>query len=149
EVRALRQRWLREAGEAGPDLPAFTRWLVAGGVLTEYQVGVIGRNNAHQLFLGPYPILDRVGKGRMAGVYKAGHPPGQAGASQVLPTSGAADPPTLARFQREARLALRLRHPNVVRTFHTGQHQGLHYLVMEHLEGETLEEVLQRRQQLP
>ena len=53
------------------------------------------------------------------------------------------------RFQREARLALKLKHPNVVRTYHTDETDGLHYLVMEYLEGETLEEVLQRRGKLP
>jgi serine/threonine protein kinase len=55
----------------------------------------------------------------------------------------------LARFQREARLAMRLKHPNVVRTFQVGEAGGLRYLVMEYLEGETLDEVLQRRRQLP
>src|SRR5262245_54198958 len=149
EVRALRQRWLREAGEAAPDLARFTAWLVAGGTFTEYQVGVIGRGHGEQLLLGPYTLLERVGKGRMAGVYKAVHSLGQTVAVKVLPPSKATDLTTLARFQREARLALRLKHPNVVRTFQTGEHHGLHYLVMEYLEGETLEEVLQRRPQLP
>jgi serine/threonine protein kinase len=46
------------------------------------------------------------------------------------------------------RLAWRLHHPNVVRTFQAGEANGLHYLVMEYLEGETLEDVLQRRGRL-
>src|SRR5262249_46292741 len=48
-------------------------------------------------------------------------------------------------FQREARLALKLRHPNTVRAFQVGLADGLNYLVMEYLEGETLDEVLARR----
>src|SRR5262249_24123696 len=59
------------------------------------------------------------------------------------------DPMLLARFQREARLALRLKHPNVVRAFQLGQADDIQYLVMEHLEGTTLEEVLAARKQLP
>src|SRR5262249_50893268 len=55
----------------------------------------------------------------------------------------------LARFQREVHLALKLRHPNVVRSFQVGESSGLHYLVMEYLEGETLETVLRRRKRLP
>src|SRR5262249_38290377 len=94
---------------------------------------------------------DRIGRGRMAGVYKAVHAgSGQVVAVKVLPPSKAKHPPLLARFQRESRLALRLKHPNVVRTFQVGKSRGdLHYLVMEYLDGETLEEVLARRKRLP
>src|SRR5262249_29154792 len=61
----------------------------------------------------------------------------------------AKDPESLGRFQRESRLAMQLTHPNVVRTFHTGISAGIYYLVMEYLDGETLEETLQRRKRLP
>jgi serine/threonine protein kinase len=54
-------------------------------------------------------------------------------AIKVLPPSKAKDPTLLARFQREAKLATRLRHPNVVRSFQVGQAGALHYLVMEYL----------------
>src|SRR5262249_53294010 len=47
------------------------------------------------------------------------------------------------------KLALRLKHPNIVRSFQMGQARSLNYLVMEYLEGETLEDVLARRKQLP
>jgi serine/threonine protein kinase len=55
----------------------------------------------------------------------------------------------MARFQRESRLAMRLHHPNVIRTFQAGEHHGTHYLVMELLQGETLKDVLLRRGRLP
>src|SRR5262249_44303429 len=51
--------------------------------------------------------------------------------------------------QREARVAVRLKHPNVVRTFEVGEADGLNYLVMEFLEGETLKDVINRRGRLP
>jgi hypothetical protein len=70
-------------------------------------------------------------------------------AIKVLPPSKAKVPELLARFQREARLAMKLRHPNVVRTFQAGDNDGLHYIVMEYLDGETLEDVLRRRGKLP
>ncbi|HMF10732.1 MAG TPA: serine/threonine-protein kinase, partial [Gemmataceae bacterium] len=75
-------------------------------------------------------------------------PLGQTVAIKVLPPSKAKDHRIFRRFQREARLALKLVHPNVVRSFHVGSSNGLHYLVMEHLEGETLDEVLERRGKL-
>jgi serine/threonine-protein kinase len=85
----------------------------------------------------------------MAGVYEAVHPQGEAVAIKVLPPARAADPTMLARFQREARLAVRLHHPNVLRTFEAGEHHGTHFLVMELLRGETLKDVLLRRGRLP
>ena len=117
--------------------------------MTEYQASLLVRGHADGFFLNEYKILDRLGKGRMAGVYKAQHRLGQIFAVKVLPPSRAADPNFLGRFQREAKLAMRLKHPNIVRAFQVGQAGGLHYLVMEYLEGETLEDVLARRKKLP
>jgi serine/threonine protein kinase len=84
----------------------------------------------------------------MAGVYKAQHQLGQVVAIKVLPPSKAREPNLLGRFQREARLAQKLKHPNIVRTFQLGKAGELYYLVMEYLEGETLEDVLVRRGKL-
>jgi serine/threonine protein kinase len=149
EVKALYQRWLAEAGDQAASPAHFSKWLVARQVLTEHQAGLLARGHADNFFLNQYKVLDRLGRGRMAGVYKAVHQLGQVVAIKVLPPSRAKDPQTLARFQREARLALRLKHPNVVRAFQVGEANGLHYLVMEYLEGETLEDALQRRRRLP
>jgi serine/threonine protein kinase len=149
QIRDLRQRWQNEAGQASGNFERFTAWLAARQIATEYQIGVLSRGNGQQLFLGPYRILERIGRGRMAGVYKATHDSGLTVAVKVLPPSKAAKRETLARFQREVKLALSVKHPNVVRTFHAGEHKGLHYLTMEYLEGETLEEVLQQRKKLP
>src|SRR5205807_356822 len=80
------------------------------------------RGNGHQLLLGPYRVSERIGKGRLAGVWKASHELGFVVALKVLPPSRAAEPATLARFRRGARLALAVRHPNVVRSYHTGEH---------------------------
>jgi serine/threonine protein kinase len=148
DVRQLHQRWHAEARNAD-DVAAFGQWLVARQYLTEYQAGLVLRGKIDHFFFGPYKMLERVGKGRMAGVYKAVHHLGQVVAIKVLPPSKAKDPETLARFQREARLAMRLEHANVVRTFQAGENDGLHYIVMEYLDGETLEDVLRRRGKLP
>jgi serine/threonine protein kinase len=148
QVRALYHRWRAESRQAD-DVAAFGEWLVAGEHLTEFQVNLVLRGKVEHFFFGPYKILERIGKGRMAGVYKAVHTLGQPVAIKVLPPSKAKVPELLARFQREARLAMKLKHPNVVRTFQTGDNDGLHYIVMEYLDGETLEDVLRRRGKLP
>jgi serine/threonine protein kinase len=149
-VRSLHKRWYTEAPDSADDPARFSKWLVASGFLTDFQVGVLQRGFADLLFLDDYKLLERIGQGRMAGVYKAVHKLGQVVAVKVLPPSKARQPQMLARFQREARLSVRLKHPNVVRTYQVGKTKGdLHYLVMEYLDGETLEDVLQRRGKLP
>jgi serine/threonine protein kinase len=147
DAKRMYDRWLKEAKNSG-DVGGFLKWMVAHQHVTEYQAGLLARGHADHFFLGPYKVLDRIGKGRMAGVYKAVHPLGQMVAIKVLPPSKAKEPRVLRRFQREARMALKLKHRNVVRTFQVGESGGLHYLVMECLEGETLDEVLDRRGKL-
>ena len=147
DVAALRSRARSETGTAA--LPqGFADWLVKQGKLTRYQADVLLRGNT-RFFFDDYKLLDRIGVGRMAGVFQAVDPRGVTVAIKVLPGSKAKEPDTLARFQREARLAMQLNHPNVVRTFKAGTSDGLHYLAMEYLEGETLEERLQKRGALP
>jgi serine/threonine protein kinase len=148
DVQLLRQLWVREARDPD-DLNKFCRWLVGKNYLTEYQMKLVLSGHISNFFLNDYKILDRIGTGRMAGVYEAVHQFGQKVAIKVLPPSKAKDPLQLTRFKREARLALRLKHPNVVRTFQAGRTGGLYYIVMEYLDGETLEEVLHRRKSLP
>ncbi len=149
EVKAMYQRWQSEAKDAVANLPQFVRWLVSRQYVTEYQAALVAKGHADSFFINQYKILERLGRGRMAGVYKAVHHLGQVVAIKVLPPSKGKDPQQLARFQREVRLALKLKHPNVVRSFQIGHLGDLHYLVMEYLEGETLDVVLQRRRKLP
>jgi serine/threonine protein kinase len=148
EMQAMRQRWVAEANDAA-NVPAFLQWLVAKNYVTEYQANLLARGHVDDFFLGEYKILERIGRGRMAGVYKAAHSSGQIVAIKVLPPSRAKNPQILARFQREARLAIKLKHPHIVRAFQVGETRGVYYFVMECLEGETLEELLARRKRLP
>jgi serine/threonine protein kinase len=149
-VRTIHKRWRHEAKAGADDATRFAKWLVGNGFITDFQFGVLQRGFADLLFLDDYKLLDRIGQGRMAGVYKAVHKLGQVVAVKVLPPSKAKHGPTLARFQREARMSLRCKHANVVRTFQVGKTSGgLYYIVMEYLDGDTLEEVLQRRGKLP
>ncbi len=149
EMQAMRQRWLTEAKDAAGQVPVFLRWIVSNHYVTEYQAALLSRGHADDFFLGPYKILERIGRGRMAGVYKAIHPSGQIVAIKVLPPSRARNRELLARFQREARLAVKLKHTHVVRTFQCGAAGSVHHLVMEYLDGETVEEMLLRRKRLP
>lgn len=147
EMDAVRERLRADSGTAF-DARKLYKWLVGERYVTEYQAVLILRGQVDHFFLGEYKILERIGQGKMAGIYKAMHRLGQVVAIKALPPSKAKDPELLARFQREARLAMRVNHPNVVRAFHVGKYGPLHYIVMEHIEGETLEDYVQRKGKL-
>jgi hypothetical protein len=90
--------------------------------------------------IGSYEIIDRLGAGGMGEVYRARDTRlGRMVAIKVL-RSGA-DPQLLQRLDREARAASALNHPNIVHIYDVGEAAdvpGAHYVVMEHVEGETL-----------
>jgi len=89
--------------------------------------------------LGPYRIEERLGQGGMGDVFRATdtrlH---RTVAVKVLRGRGPADPDARQRFQREARAASALNHPNICTVHDVGEANGQPYLVMEYLEGETL-----------
>ena len=97
------------------------------------------------LLNGRYRLLELLGSGGMAVVYKGVdtllHRPV---AVKILREAYASDPAFLARFQREARAAARLDHPNVVTVYDVGQDGNLHYIVMEYVEGEDLKSLIRR-----
>jgi serine/threonine protein kinase len=146
-VKAIQTRW-RTVARDPESVGDFARWLIATGHLTAHQATLIGRGQVNNFFFNEFKILERIGKGRMAGVYRAVDPKGRFAAIKVLPPSKAQDPLILARFRREAQLASQLDHACIVRTLQWGELRGLHYLVMEYAEGDTLEVVLQDRGRL-
>jgi serine/threonine protein kinase len=138
------------AGGSPADVDAFRGHAVARLGLTEYQAALIQRGRADGFRLGSYTVLDRISRtSGGGGVYKAVHRSGRAVAIKVLPPSKAADPATLTRFQREGRLLLPLDHPHVVKALRMGRAGDTHFIVMEYLDGETLDKVLLRRGRLP
>ena len=89
--------------------------------------------------LGPYRVMERVGRGGMATVYRAYHAAlDRYVAIKVLPDMLAEDPEYCERFQQEARSVARLKHPNIVEVFDFGYEDGTAYLVLELVEGGTL-----------
>src|SRR5712692_3674074 len=90
--------------------------------------------------LGPYEVLGALGAGRMGEVYRGRDTRlDRTVAIKILPEALAADPQFRDRFDREARTISRLTHPNICTLFDVGEEAGTAFLVMELLDGETLE----------
>jgi serine/threonine protein kinase len=142
EMDSFKQKWIQEDPEHGKDGEAFIDWLVRQRALTGYQAHLLRRGKIEHFFLGTYKLLERIGEGDVARVVRAVHRLGEMVAIKVLPPSKARNPEIFARFQREAQLALTLRHPHVVRTLEVGKDRGLNFLVMEYLDGIPLGEIL-------
>ena len=95
--------------------------------------------------LGPYEIVGPVGAGGMGEVYRARDARlNRTVAIKVLPSNVTNDPVALQRFQREARAVAALSHPHVCPVHDVGRQDGIDFLVLEFLDGETLAHRLSR-----
>jgi len=95
--------------------------------------------------LGPYEIAGPLGAGGMGEVYRARDTRlDRSVAIKILPAHLADKPEASERFEREARTISSLNHPNICQLHDVGQQNGVRYLVMELLEGETLSDRLKR-----
>ena len=102
------------------------------------------------IFLGKrYEILERVGAGGMADVYKSkDHKLNRFVAVKVLKSDYRNDEVFIQKFVSEAQAAAGLMHPNVVNVYDVGQDRGLYYMVMELVEGITLKDYIEKIEKL-
>ena len=93
--------------------------------------------------LGHYRIIEKIGEGGMGEVYRATDARlGRDVAIKILPEAFARDPERLARFEREARVLASLNHPNIATIHGVEEAEGIRFLVLELVEGETLRDKL-------
>ena len=126
------------------------RVLQQAGRLTRYQAAALYQRKSRGLLIGNYLILDKLGRGGMGMVFKARHRRlGRVVALKILPPSFARDKTAVQRFKREVEAAGRLKHPNIVAALDADEDRGVHFLVMEYVEGSDLDHVVRHRGQLP
>ena len=103
------------------------------------------------IFAGRYEVKEVLGVGGMGVVYRAfDRELGEPVAIKTLrPDTVAGDPVALERFKQEIRLARKITHRNVVRTYDLGEVNGVYYLTMEFVEGTSLKQLIQSRGRLP
>lgn len=93
--------------------------------------------------VGAYQIIEKIGSGGMATVFKARQPRLERDvAIKVMHQNISQDPNFLARFEREARIVASLDHPNIVPIYDYDEHMGQPYLVMKYVNGYTLKDLL-------
>lgn len=134
-----------ESLQAAPDGLAYAHAMVKSNKLTGFQAKAIYDGRIKGLKFGEYIILDSLGKGGMGIVYKAKHRRmDRLVAIKVLPRSAMATKGLENRFYREVQTAAKLMHPNIVAALDASEDDGLHYLVMEYVDGQDLGQVLRQ-----
>jgi serine/threonine protein kinase/Tfp pilus assembly protein PilF len=109
-----------------------------------HETTLVGRTVSH------YQVLSMLGAGGMGEVYLARDSRlDRTVALKILPGALAADPERMQRFAREAKAASALNHPNVATIYDVGESDGISFIVMEHVEGETLLPRISRRMTPP
>src|SRR5262245_5221571 len=148
EYTAKYPQWADEIRELFPALVMMEEFKPQAGEATG-DYAVTGSSRPPLERLGDYRILREVGRGGMGIVYEAEQESlGRHVALKVMPRHSLLDPQRLRRFQREARAAARLHHTNIVPVFGVAEHEGLHYYVMQFIQGEALDKVLDELRRL-
>ena len=96
--------------------------------------------------LGPYKLLAKLGEGGMGAVYQARHTKlGKLVALKILPQHLLSRSDALCRFEREMLAVGSLQHPNIIQALDAGEITGMHYLSMEYVEGQDLQQFIQTK----
>jgi serine/threonine protein kinase len=128
-----------------PDPAKLAGLLVRDGLLTHFQAEQFLQGKWRRFTIGKYKVLERLGAGGMGSVYLCEHKlMRRRVAVKVLPTAKAEDTSSLERFYREARAVAALDHPNIVRAYDIDQDDKLHFLVMEHVDGSSLQDIVKK-----
>ncbi len=132
--------------QTGVDVEKLAKELVRQQKLTRFQASVIFRRQARGLRFGDYIVLDKLGSGGMGQVFKSeNRQTGQTVAIKLLRATYTKSQRAVARFYREAETAMRLKHRNLVSMLEAGEWNGLHFLVMELIDGRDVRSVIKEK----
>ncbi len=140
-----------EVGKRGGDSEPFLRILERKGYLTPLQSGKLLKQEKDGYFLGGYRLLYKIASGSFGRVYRADDPrSGRIVAVKVLRRKWSEDKHNIELFEREGRVGMTLRHPNIVETLavHRDAASRQYFIVMEFVEGGNLKDFLVIRKKL-
>ena len=148
EVKAL---WNAiPAGERPKDGDGFAQLLVKQERLSKFQAQELLSGSGTPLVLNQYVLLSKIGAGGMGQVFKAQHRKmKRLAAIKLLPSALTKDEGAVKRFQREVEAAAKLTHPNIVQTYDADECRGIHYMVMECVDGQDLSALVKQNGPLP
>ena len=127
------------------DAEELARELVKQKKLTKFQAEQVYAGKGKSLTLGNYLLIEKIGAGGMGQVFKARHRRmDRLVAVKLLPPAMTKDKAAIARFEREVKAAAKLRHPNIVAADDADQANGVHFLVMELVEGSDLSALVKK-----
>ena len=131
------------------DGEALARELVRQKKLTKFQAEQIDAGKGRSLVLGNYVIVDKLGEGGMGMVLKAEHKRmGRMVALKVMAPAAMTSPDAVKRFHREVQAAAKLTHPNIVIAHDADEANGVHFLVMEYVDGLDLSALVKKNKPL-
>lgn len=150
-LSADRLKALPSADEFPPEPAKAAAVLVQKGIITRFQAAQLLAGRHKGFRIGQYVIQDLLGRGGMGAVYLAEHLElrRKVAIKVLAPARGEDQKLATERFLREARAAAALDHPNIVRIFDVARHNDAPYLVMEYIEGETLQQTIDRDGSVP
>src|SRR5437868_4550257 len=136
----------RAAGTLPPGVDQLAALLVREGLLTFFQAKQLKLGRYKRFTIGAkYRLLELIGAGGMGAVYLCEHTlMRRLVALKVLPVEMLDDPQNLDRFHREARAVAALDHPNIVRAYDIDVHEKLHFLVMEYVDVNSIQDLFAR-----
>ncbi len=144
--------WPRCQDAASTALSAeqFADDLVRAGLVTPFHTSNLLKGRWRGFFVGKYRLLELIGAGGMGQVFLAVHQTmRRLVALKLLTLRPGADPSILPRFQREARAMASLDHPHIVKAFDADSEDKVHYIVLEYVDGLSLNELIRQRGPLP
>lgn len=119
--------------------------LVRKKKLTKFQAEEVSKGKGKSLTLGNYVLMEKIGAGGMGQVFKARHRRmDRLVAVKLLPAAMTKDASAIARFEREVKAAAKLRHPNIIAADDADQANGVHFLVMELVDGSDLSALVKK-----
>jgi eukaryotic-like serine/threonine-protein kinase len=144
----IEQAWSEVGGISGT-CEDLLRVLQRSDRLTNLQIDKVLKNDRTGYFYGHWKILYLIGAGTFARVYRSVHrETGRVAAVKVLRRRHRAEPVQVEQFMREARVGIKLRHPNIVAIHEVDPDPRNPYMVMEFVEGQTLRELVKIRRKI-